>query len=331
MAANVESMVSGSGLVPWHGLGKVVEGLLTAADALTLAGLDWTVSKEKIKTEGGIEVPNAFAVKRSNVAGSAGILGVVGNQYTPLQNKEAFSMFDSIIQDHGGMTYDTAGVLGHGERVWMTVKVAGDIAIKGPDGRPSEDTMQRYILMANSHDGSSPVMLAVSTIRPVCSNTIAAALMEAKKLFRIRHTKSMGDKVSDAREALGIINKSYAELEEKMNALVKVKMTDKGFEKYIAGLGFDTEADKGKGKSTVDTLTALFGGEGKGSNLPTAKGTAFGGLQAIMQFADWERATRLTKAGSFGSEEEARFASAQLGSGQVLKAKALENALALAA
>jgi phage/plasmid-like protein (TIGR03299 family) len=329
MPANINSMVSGRGIKPWHNEGVIVEGLMTAEACLKHAGLDWTVSKEALVTKvGSIEVPNAFGVKRSD---NGNILGVVGNQYTALQNKDAFSYMDAICQDHGSAKYETAGALGLGERVWLQVAVEGDIAIKGKGGKDAGDTLQRYILMANSHDGSSPLLIATTLVRVVCQNTLTAAIKSANDLFKVRHTKSIGGKVADAREALGIINESYLELEAKIQKLSTIKVTDKAFEGYIASLGFDVDADKGKGKGQVDALKALFGGEGMGSKLETAKGTAWGALNAVTQYVDHDRPTRVTKAGSFKSEGEARLASQWFGSGLQLKEKALDKALLLAA
>ncbi len=328
MAANIDTMVSGKGIKPWHGLGVIVDGLMTAADCLKRAGLDWEVTKEALQTKGGIIVPNAFAVKRSD---NNGILGVVGNQYTALQNKDAFSYMDAITQDHGSAKYETAGALGGGERVWLQVSVEGDICIKGKGGKDSGDTLQRYILMANSHDGSSPLLIATTIVRVVCQNTLTAAIKSASDMFKVRHTKSIGGKVADAREALGIINASYVELEAKLQKLATIKVSDKAFEGYIASLGFDVDAEKGKGKGAVDQLKALYGGEGMGSQLESAKGNAWGALNAVTQFVDHERSTRVTKASSFTSEGEARLASQWFGSGLVLKEKALEKALLLAA
>jgi phage/plasmid-like protein (TIGR03299 family) len=329
MAANIQTMVSGRGIKPWHNLGVIVDGLMTAAECLTKAGLDWTVTKEALQTKtGGLDVPNAFAVKRSD---NNGILGVVGNQYTALQNKDAFSYMDAICQDHGSAKYETAGALGDGERVWLQVAVEGDIAIKGKGGKDSGDTLQRYILMANSHDGSSPLLIATTMVRVVCQNTLTAALQDASTMFKVRHTKSIGGKVADVRDALGIINNSYTELEAKLQKLASIKVTDKGFEKYIGALGFAVDAEKGKGKGAVDALKALWGGEGMGANLDTAKGTAWGALNAVTQYVDHDRPTRVTKAGSFKNEDEARLNSQWFGSGYTLKTKALDKALELAA
>lgn len=49
MSANVESMFYAGREKPWHGLGTQVEEAPTSADALRLAGLDWTVQRKPIQ------------------------------------------------------------------------------------------------------------------------------------------------------------------------------------------------------------------------------------------------------------------------------------------
>ena len=43
-----DHMVSGSNVTPWHGLGTIVAGNLTAAEAVKAAKLDWDVSQEPV-------------------------------------------------------------------------------------------------------------------------------------------------------------------------------------------------------------------------------------------------------------------------------------------
>lgn len=54
MSANVETMFYVREK-PWHGLGKMVQEAPTSAEALKLAGLDWTVEARDMWLNGGYE------------------------------------------------------------------------------------------------------------------------------------------------------------------------------------------------------------------------------------------------------------------------------------
>ena len=71
----------------WHGLGTVVTSAPTVAEALHLAGLDWTVDKVPLYLADGTIVEDAFANQRSI---DNKILGVVGSVYSVVQPIEAF-------------------------------------------------------------------------------------------------------------------------------------------------------------------------------------------------------------------------------------------------
>ena len=70
---------------------------------------------ERMYLSNGVEVPNKRAIIRKD---TERILGVVGSRYQPLQNRSAFSFFDGVFGDDKAR-YESAGVLGDGERVWM--------------------------------------------------------------------------------------------------------------------------------------------------------------------------------------------------------------------
>ena len=62
--------------------------------------------------DSGKAIKDKFAVRRTD---TQAVLGVVGKNYEPLQNRDAFAFFDGVFgkdQAH----YECAGVLGEGER-----------------------------------------------------------------------------------------------------------------------------------------------------------------------------------------------------------------------
>jgi hypothetical protein len=89
------------GDTPWHGLGTKLNKPATAAEAIEAAKLNWGVRKKPLQAvEGqqGCLIEDRYAVVREDrwPDHKNCVLGLVGRQYTPLQNKEAFAFFDPL-------------------------------------------------------------------------------------------------------------------------------------------------------------------------------------------------------------------------------------------
>jgi phage/plasmid-like protein (TIGR03299 family) len=318
--AGVQTMMY-AGEVPWHGLGQKVEGLQTSKEAIVKAGLDWQVQKhanEYTIKEGRAKVRmvgKGFQVIRMDNKES---LGNVGTRWTPHQNREAFALMDEVIGRKAAV-YETAGALGRGEKIWLLAKVKGLITIGG------EDVVEKYLLAANAHDGTKSFKLAVTTIRPVCGNTLHLALKEAdgaEQVFSIRHTSKLEDKVQKIVDYLQIASKKFEDFKDAAQAMTKVKMNTKKFNEFLGLLGFDPEAEGGKKESIITDLRDAFE-SAPGSQLETAKGTLWGALNAVTYYTTHKRTTRQTKSSGFKSENEARLNSSWFGSGNDLNQKAL--------
>ena len=115
MAHAVETMAY-AGEVPWHGLGKEVLPDLTPEQMLYEAGLDWSVSKIPAFAEVNGE---KVAVGKSALVRSSDdkVLDVVGDDWNPVQNAEAFGFFADFVGE-GNMEMHTAGSLNGGKMVW---------------------------------------------------------------------------------------------------------------------------------------------------------------------------------------------------------------------
>jgi len=115
--------------VPWHKLGTKLNNPATSKEAIEAAGLDYTVVKAPLEAVINLidrkPVNNHFATIRTD---SNEVLGIVGNRYAPIQNKDAFSFFDALVGGNEAI-YDTAGVLGKGERIWILAKLPDYIRI----------------------------------------------------------------------------------------------------------------------------------------------------------------------------------------------------------
>ncbi len=84
----------------------------------------------------------------------------------------------------------------------------------------------------------------------------------------------------------------------------------------------DKATSAGTNERAMNKVMALFDGHGKGAELASSKGTAFGLLNAVTEFVDHERRAR---------SADHRLESAWFGQGAALKEKALEQALVMIA
>ena len=211
MAALVESMVY-TREKPWHGLGTKVEEAPTSADALRLAGLDWTVEQKNIQLCGGSKVPGYKANVRST---DGKVLGVVSDRYRIVQNADAFEFTDSIIG--GDVRYETAGSLNGGKKIWLLAKL--------PETEIAGDKTEPYLCFSNTHDGSGAVRVCMTPIRVVCNNTLNLALDSAKRAWSVRHTGSLQSKMHEARSCLRMANRYMGALAEKADRMANTTIT----------------------------------------------------------------------------------------------------------
>ncbi|NBO55290.1 MAG: DUF932 domain-containing protein, partial [Actinobacteria bacterium] len=133
----------------WHGLGVVIPEPLLSEEAITVAGLDWTVTKCPIHVptpSGDVAHPKEWVatVREDN----SRVLGVVGPGYQVVQNADAFTFMDEVAGPGKLVRYETAGSLAFGRKVWMLATIA-DLQIEPIPG----DVVKPYLLLANGHDG----------------------------------------------------------------------------------------------------------------------------------------------------------------------------------
>ena len=301
----VAEMMTADGRDAWHGLGARLSQVATAQEAIEAANMGWEVGMREvfIQTPSGqfMEVTDKKAVTRMD---NGKVFGVFSNQYTPLQNRDAFTFFDSVV-GAGEAIYHTAGTLAGGSRIWILAKLPGDLKLS------DTDVLERYILLANSHDGSLAVTMKPTTVRVVCNNTLSVALGgETNKLFRAVHTSSVMQRVNQARETLGLQEAYFANVMRGIERLADERMTQAAANEFLVelfGQEENREAISTRMQNQIDTVGNLF-----------VKGTGNHGvnrwdmLNAVTEFVDHKR----TK------DDDKRLDAAWFGGGKDLKQKA---------
>ena len=214
MPANVETMFYVREK-PWHGLGTLVAEAPASADALICAGLDWRVEQKDVYTGDGSLIPGYKVNLRSS---DNAALGIVSDRYKVVQNEDAFQFTDDLLGE--GVTYETAGALQGGKKVWMLAKMPQRYFIAGDEITP-------YLVVMNAHDGSSGIKVAMTPIRVVCQNTLNLALNRAKRIWTTKHTENVLSRVHEARETLQLAEAYMGELGRGIDALSQIRLTDK--------------------------------------------------------------------------------------------------------
>lgn len=307
------------GETPWHGLGTELAEPATAAEAIDAAGLNYTVALHDVQTAGGVAIPQRKAVVRTD---SSEVLGVVGNSYQPVQNHQCFGFLDSVVADEQ-LRYHTAGALGKGERIWMLAKLPGEIRI-----RDSEDATEKFLLLSNSHDGSSSLRVYFTPIRVVCANTLGAAERRGHRQgVSIVHKGDLTVKVAEAQETLGLARRFYDDLEENINRLAWHYPSRRQLNLYFESLYPDREDGRNRRAENVrKELVRLFE-NGRGQDIDETRLTTWAAFNAVTEYVDHHRSTR-----GRTPEERAsrRLDSAWFGSGSRLKADAWRLAFEMA-
>jgi phage/plasmid-like protein (TIGR03299 family) len=293
----------------WHRLGRKLHEPATAAEAIEAAGLDYRVVKRPLFTKIGrqnMPVTDHFATVRMD---TNAVLGVVGSRYEPVQNRDAFSFFDPLV-DRDEAIYHTAGVLGHGERCWILAKLPGYIRVG------KNDPIDKFLLIYNSHDGSSHIRVKLTPIRVVCNNTLSVALSGTEQEVKIKHTATAPAKLEEAHKLLGLTNHLYQQLDYVFNRMALRKVTDRELLQYVKTLIPDNpEAESNtRTENLRKKILDIYESQ---PDAVVHRGNLFGAYNAVTELVDHVSTTE---------DPSKRLKSMWFGSGEKLKQRAFSLA-----
>lgn len=218
MSSEFETGFVGSNRPAWHGLSTVVPGTLNLEEAWKQAGLDWEVRKEETfiwneRTGEYHTVPDTFAVVRDK---DERILGTVGSDYTPIQNKQVFHLIEALLEQ--GAAFETAGSLFGGRLVWALARTEGFVdAVTG-------DKVVPYLVVSSGHDGGHRLRGDLTPTRVVCWNTLRQAINTSQRSFAIVHRSGWVAHVAAARQMLGLAKDVFGQLQTDLARLATIEL-----------------------------------------------------------------------------------------------------------
>jgi phage/plasmid-like protein (TIGR03299 family) len=287
--ANGETAFASARLSAWHQLGTVTETTMTAEDIMAKAFLGgWKVRKIALQgvetTPDGItliECPDKWMTVRTNViTAETEYLGVVGEDYTTVQNEQVAEVLNRLV-DEAGAHFETAGSMRGGRSVFVTMKLPTTMRIAGVDD------LDLYLAATTSHDGTAALRVDATPVRIVCANTQRAAFRATKGFYVFRHTSNVHSQISQAREAMGLMWTFMAEFEQAAERMLNETLTMGQFEaitNQLWPLAQDApEVTRNKHAQRRATLRYLI----RDADTQAAiKGTRWAGYQAITEYLD---------------------------------------------
>jgi len=318
MAHLIENMAY-VGATPWHGLGNQ----LTPQQPIEIwqreAGMDWRINEAdvlySVSAGDGLHLksnPDNKVLFRSDTFSP---LSVVSKRYKVVQPAEVLEFYRDLVSA-GGFELETAGVLKGGKKLWALAKTGQETLLRGGD------KVKAYLLLATSCDGTLSTTAQFTSIRVVCNNTLQMAVGDSGGAVKVPHSTQFDPQ--QVKQALGLGLSSWETFVMDMRQLADRKINKfEAMNFLVEVLGDRTLplADQPNQKA-LQNVYALFNGSGKGSELASASGTAWGLLNGVTEYVDQHRRARSI---------DHRLDSAWFGPGAAIKERAFHEAMKLAA
>ncbi|CAN7234648.1 DUF932 domain-containing protein [Pseudomonas sp. LjRoot277] len=322
MAHLIEQMAY-VGTTPWHGLGNQLSPNQPVEVWQQEAGMNWQIQESPVRfmadAVGHLGTIHSFPEQKVLYrSDSKEALSVVSQRYQVVQPREVLEFYRDLTEC-SGYELETAGVLKGGRKLWALARTGQSTAIKG------NDVVNGYLLLATSCDGTLATTATPTTIRVVCNNTLTISLSGATRAIKVPHSTRFDSQA--VKKQLGIAVSQWDEFMYRIRALAERKVQWTEAMSFFMEVLCDTSAHDPipnvlPNKRAMEKVQSLFEGKGRGSEIESARGTAWGLLNAVTEYVDHERRAR---------SSEYRMDSAWFGQGAVIKQKALDAALQLVA
>ena len=308
------------GETPWHGLGnKLVSGQSLEQWRLC-AGMDWAIEESEVRyitgnhAVGAIHTfPEQKVLYRSDTKCP---LAVVSKRFQVVQPEEVLEFYRDLTE-YSGFELETAGVLKEGRKFWALARTGQSTTLKG------KDQVNGYLLLATACDGSLATTAQFTSVRVVCNNTLQIALGDNRGAVKVPHRSEFN---ADAvKQQLGITVAPWNRFVTKLKDLVACPVDPDSVEGLLRRvLVYTGQAGKAPvvNEQAVRSVRALFDGGGRGAQLASSRGTAWGLLNSVTEYVDHHRRAR---------SDDHRREAAWFGQGAQFKQRAWDELVQLTA
>lgn len=282
----------------WHKIGTPIAEGSTALEGVRAARADFLVGKTPVwyqqMDEAGelvfhpdgspVLVPSretmlTLALPGPSIGNRTRELGRVGTRYSILQNAVAAGLLDKV-QD---VIWQTCGVLDRNKAFFVSGRLA-PAAIRRAYG--AEEPLERFLTLANWHDGFKRARVYLSGILTVCENTLMAGIGAADDMVALRHIGDIEKAMEAAVDAVGLAVDGFDAAIERWERLDHVLVQAPAADEYFAEIAKQATY-KATAKRIDDLVTEMRGlfHTGAGNHGETA----YDALQAVTDWVSHKR------------------------------------------
>ena len=305
------------GEVAWHKLGQRIAACSTIEERAKAAQLDYEVVKVMSQYMFNGELRDSE--DWHNVCSDTGqSLGVFTDRYKVHQPRQILEMFERLISADPRFQWYSAAALKNRSVVFNCARFTEDMVAAG-------EPHKAYLTSATSFDGTLATGNTASLEATVCNNTLTWNRQRGKTL-KVRHSSKLCESKQDAmNNELEEIIASFDQYKHMADAMAITRQSQADTELLLKTIFFGKDKlpadDKGLKTQTVNQLSDLFDCYRTTVKEGREAGTVWATLNAVTRYVDHNRTTRDH---SGDGEMMSRFASAQFGSGQAMKQRAVE-------
>jgi len=309
------------GQTPWHQLGNELPARQPIEVWAEKAGMNWRICETPVRymTEQVGAMGSIMSFEDQKVlyrSDTKRPLSVVSDRYQVVQPQEVLEFYRDLTEV-SGFELETAGVLKEGRKFWALAKTGKESTLKG------NDVVKGYLLLATSCDGTLATTATPTSVRVVCQNTLTVALNGSSSAIKVPHNTNFDAQA--VKRQLGMAVSQWDSFIYRMRTLSERKVKSHEAMNYFLRVLCQSDAlEQGNvltNERALKKVQSIYEGNGRGAEMSTAHGTAWGLLNAVTEFVDHEKQARTP---------ENRLDSAWFGPGATLKQRALDHALQLA-
>ena len=205
-------------------------------DLLEMTKTNWSVEKKPLMSLDGLNT-ESFGIFRKD---DNSWLGTVSKQYTPMQNSElAENIIDASLEVCKNFR---GGMLNNGKKIYYQAELNS--------AKIANDTVERFLTILNSHDGSSSIGFGLTNKVVICQNTFHLALRDVNKF---RHTQTASDRVKIAKEQIKFMLNQENILMDDFKRMADTKITESVVKKVVASIFDLKEEDFTKTSDEIST------------------------------------------------------------------------------